>query len=509
MMKNMKVLFAAALCLLVSTALIAEPFDTPPEGNHPNWKTPFPYQRNAKWDLKGSNPTTDPPIYEGTDDVALFGSDFVTIDGDVVWVPGSGVGIVDPLGGSGSIIFHFDNWERDIPWIKHIWKEFYWNKTPGALIEEVLVYPDTTAGGYNYRHWGAMFGENLGASPGQTWWYNIKPNPLWEEIHFVFTVPPGELALLEMVHIATECVLDCYKEGDPGLYRHFNTPEGDNVVEVVKGESICWLLGPANFGFQGYCPAPDTFCMHITEQQGWVSLIAPPIDEAHLLDPGYLWWQDLCIEVPCEAIVCTYDTIIAQMAYVYWCGDTIMGGDPLFFCATECIDSCMDPNIHYGDPKPQIDTIILHVMESPPALNILQPDTTLVGEGQTAAYIPFQVCNDDFCAPPTDYGYRITSQGSANITPITMTDTVSVPGGECLDVYGILDAGAAIDCEYDTLTIIAWTLDPIPYYDTCGQVIHVIGGVVPLFSMPVVTILVLAMILAAAVIMRRRAASKA
>jgi hypothetical protein len=60
------------------------------------------------------------------------------------------------------------------------------------------------------------------------------------------------------------------------------------------------------------------------------------------------------------------------------------------------------------------------------------------------------------------------------------------------------------------LTIIAWDAATGTVYDTCVQVVHVVEPVpVPLFTTPVVTILVLAMILAAAVIMKRTAISKA
>jgi hypothetical protein len=46
--------------------------------------------------------------------------------------------------------------------------------------------------------------------------------------------------------------------------------------------------------------------------------------------------------------------------------------------------------------------------------------------------------------------------------------------------------------------------------DTCVQVIHVVEpSSVPLFTVPVVTILVLALILAVAIFMRRRAVNRA
>ncbi|MCU0639576.1 MAG: hypothetical protein MUF59_06885, partial [Candidatus Krumholzibacteria bacterium] len=94
---------------------------------------------------------------------------------------------------------------------------------------------------------------------------------------------------------------------------------------------------------------------------------------------------------------------------------------------------------------------------------------------------------------------------------LNTTGTVTgVLGGLCADVYGIVDAGDANVCDYDTLTIIAWDAATGTVYDTCVQVVHVVEPVpVPLFTTPVVTILVLAMILAAAVIMKRTAISKA
>jgi hypothetical protein len=79
-----------------------------------------------------------------------------------------------------------------------------------------------------------------------------------------------------------------------------------------------------------------------------------------------------------------------------------------------------------------------------------------------------------------------------------------VDGGACVDVYGIIDGGTANVCDYDELTIIVWDDATGTVYDTCVQLIHVVTPVpVPLFTAPIVTILVLVMILAAAVIMKR------
>ncbi|MCK4236701.1 MAG: hypothetical protein KAX38_06255, partial [Candidatus Krumholzibacteria bacterium] len=303
----------------------------------------------------------------------------------------------------------------------------------------------------------------------------------------------GIRARIGLVQEPSGCIMD----GDPALYVDF----GENARDVIAGETVCWTLGPCNFGFTnplGHCDETDTFCVDVVESAGWTITVDPPLKQCVILDPGYLWWQDICITVPCDVQVCDYDTLIAIMAYC----------DTTGICAPDCGD-CDDPNWYGGEPYYSADTVILHVIESPPALVIEQPESTLVGAGQTAAYIPFKICNADPCAPPSDYGYCITNVGSAHIPVINQCDTVTVAGGECVDVYGIINAGTAVECEYDTLTIIAWTVVPPIVYETCWQWIHVYEGTVPLFTTPVVTILVLAMILAAAVFMRRRAASRA
>jgi hypothetical protein len=143
-------------------------------------------------------------------------------------------------------------------------------------------------------------------------------------------------------------------------------------------------------------------------------------------------------------------------------------------------------------------------------LAIFQDTLTLVDRDQTQAYVPFAICIPDECAPPTLYSYNIKNVGVwGRIPVINQSGSVMINGGECKDVYGVIDAGLALACDYDTLTIIVWTPEPV-VYDTCVQVIHIIEPrPVPLFTVRVVTILVLALILAAAVFMRRRAVSRA
>jgi hypothetical protein len=295
----------------------------------------------------------------------------------------------------------------------------------------------------------------------------------------------------------------CFKEGDPGLYVDF----GMDTDNIIAGATNVYTIGCANFGFVSICGDPDTFCCDIVlETAGWTVVGAPPLGTCMLLDPGYLWWQEISVTAPCEVEPCDYDTLIVGMFYCR--------PDPIdtLVCDILCggLPECENPNWYGGNPYYELDTLIIHVVESPPALYILQDSIYFVDQGQTAAYIPFSICNGDPCADAQDYGYCISNKGWVG-GPILQCDTITgVPGGECGDVYGIIDAGLAEICDYDTLTIIAWSVAVPIVYDTCVQLIHVVEAEpVPLFTAPVVTILVLALVLAAAVFMRRRAVSRA
>lgn len=284
-------------------------------------------------------------------------------------------------------------------------------------------------------------------------------------------------------------------DGDPGFFVTFPTA----LQYVIGGEVWEYELGPANFGFTGECEGAttDTFCVVATDLNGWTLTGDPAFGEAELLDPGYLWWQMVYVEVPCGTAVGTTNTVTARM---------------LYHDGTECdlvTADCFEPNIYNSIPRSSTANVNFEVVESPPALYILQDSLYFVEQGQTAAYIPFSICNGDACAPATVYDYVITSTGVVG-SAINQSGQVTADGGECEDVYGIIDAGLANVCDYDELTIIAWDDETGLVYDTCVQLIHVVTPVpVPLFTAPVVTILVLAMILAAAVIMKRHAVSKA
>jgi hypothetical protein len=298
----------------------------------------------------------------------------------------------------------------------------------------------------------------------------------------------------------------CSKEGDPGFY--FNFPGG--TIGLVKGESWCDHLYAANMYWASAACGDfgndtnamiDTFCVTASDDLGWPVTNSAP--GCHILDDNVGVWYyelDVCITVPCEAAVGQTNTLTAVMAYC----------DVAGVCAPDCGD-CEDPNVRSG-PVDCFSTITqdFEVVASPPALYVLQDTLYYIEQGQTAAYIPFSICNGDACAPETDYDYRITSLGRVG-PALNQTGTASgVSGGSCGDVYGIVDAGAASVCTFDTLTIVVWDAATGTVYDTCVQAVHVVEPVpVPIFSTPVIVILVLAAITAAAAVMKRSAAGRA
>lgn len=301
----------------------------------------------------------------------------------------------------------------------------------------------------------------------------------------------------------------CTTEGDPAFRYGFgyldglpyNQP-GPDYADIFAGQSLTYELGPYNAAtswLPAGCHALDTFCFGATDNLGWTISANPPLGTQTALDAGYLYYQFVTLTAPCSATVGQVDRLIARFYYV----------NNQQECDPSCAD-CHDPNTRPADGKfyYSADTLFVTVIASPPALAVYQDTLTLVDAGQTQAYIPFSVCNQDNCAPLTTFNYNVTSKGHVG-PAINQSGTVGVLGGACRDVFGVIDAGSAIACQYDTLTILVWTSAPV-VYDTCVQVIHVIEpSPVPLFTVPVVTILVLALILAAAVFMRRRAVSRA
>jgi hypothetical protein len=305
------------------------------------------------------------------------------------------------------------------------------------------------------------------------------------------------------------------KQGDPGFYMgDYGFPGG--LIELVEGESWClngivavnyyYLGGTCNLSTGG---AIDTFAVITSDLQGWTIThaaegICYEINDTCSTSPGcdawYIWDDGICITVPCDgsATPGMLNTLSATMVY---CDET--------WTAQPDSGDCDDPNINSTGEHYSTMTQDFEVVEPAPALVIFQDTLYLIEEGLAAAYVPFSICNGDLCAGTGDYDYVITSKGHVGAA-INQTGTATaIEPGNCEDIFAQIDAGAATACTYDTLTIIGWDVSTGLVYDTCVLPIHVVEPVpVPLFTAPVVTILVLAMILAAAVIMKRHAVSK-
>jgi len=205
-MKRLIIICLVGFVLAVASAAWGNAFVNPPE-NNPNitWETQFPYQRNIMLDFNVNPVGAVGPIpgahYEGYDDPELWYSDYVTMTGDVEWNEDLGaVGIFG--GGSGTITFHFDNWER--PWpIKHFYEEliFKVEVTGGSIYQDFV----TPSGVNTYTDsWDKV--DNLGdGSYRLSIWTEFQPNPPWEEKVITLTSAGGNF-YLDSLHVATECI---------------------------------------------------------------------------------------------------------------------------------------------------------------------------------------------------------------------------------------------------------------------------------------------------------------
>jgi hypothetical protein len=196
----------AMIVLAVGPLAWGSLFVNPPETN-PNitWETQFPYQRNIMMDFSANPLGAVGPIpgadYEGYDDPDLWDSDFVTMTGDVQWNQAKGgIGIFG--GGSGTITFHFDNWER--PWpVKNFYEElvFKVELTSGSIYQDFFTpsgentYTDSW---YNVQDLG-------GGSYRFSLWAEFQPNPPWEEKVYTLSSSTGNI-YLDSLHVATECI---------------------------------------------------------------------------------------------------------------------------------------------------------------------------------------------------------------------------------------------------------------------------------------------------------------
>ncbi|MCK4350932.1 MAG: hypothetical protein KAX13_08740, partial [Candidatus Krumholzibacteria bacterium] len=263
------------------------------------------------------------------------------------------------------------------------------------------------------------------------------------------------------------------------LYLHPDYLFPGGVVDIYPGQ----VLGPYDLVL--CIEGSDTVCIHAEDTEDWY--VTGDLDECGVYaDDCFGVWQ-VFVEAPLAAVINDYDTVRAILAVC----------DVNGVCAPACgVDTT---------------TLVLHVVEPPPSIEIFQDTLTEVDQGVTQAFIPFQICNGNPASSPLDYEYTITSQGTVGPAINQTGDLLGVPGGDCGWVYGIIDASAANIGDVDTLTIVGKYDYPTgppsnDIYDTCVQAIVVVEPVpVPLLSTVMLVLLGLAAVTAAAFYLRRRA----
>jgi hypothetical protein len=231
----LKSIFAAAVVavFILGGTADADPFNNPPESNHPGWVTPFPYQRNIMvgfdtdphlWPDHPSSPgpdarkamTPSEVHHEGTDDEQLYSSDWL---GGDVQPPGGGTtnwletdtvtgtdreGILvlsaDSADTTFTLTWNIDNWDRASQ-EKNFFAEAEYYTTGNTGLDELISstgqieilapHIETLADGW--VRW--------------TGWATLAPNPAYEQmVNTVTFEEAGKVLLLDYMHIATECV---------------------------------------------------------------------------------------------------------------------------------------------------------------------------------------------------------------------------------------------------------------------------------------------------------------
>jgi len=318
------------------------------------------------------------------------------------------------------------------------------------------------------------------------------------------------LAILLVPGIVFAQPAGCTWDGDPCIREGWSGVAGPGVDlrNILPGQTLAFTIRVQNaYYYPAWpkscnlaCDIMDTFCTHVSSAQGWTVTCVEGLDVPYEMASCYAGYFHINISPKdgCAQVVGTKDTVIVSMVYTRT-DDAV--------CAPECGD-CEYYTQRGTAYLYNADTLILTVVNPSNPISIEQDTLTLIDEGATEAYIPFTVGNAWACF--TGFGYNIKSKGHVGAA-INTSGTLTIGGGQEVGISGILDASSAAICTYDTLTIIVWSLaGPTIWYDTCVQRVHVVEPVpVPLFTVPVVTILVLALILAAAVFMRRRAVSRA
>lgn len=210
----------ALVLLLLPGIAAASPFDWAPEDYQP-WTGGFPYQRNIDWvfdvdPVGGPSPSGTPGAhYEGTADSWLRAGDFVAMGGSMTWyssvsgLPYQGLVGIDNRSGnvptSGQITFHLSN----IPVVtalKRIWVE--WDYIASGTNIPVTFFVGDSEGNLPADQWASVARPvDDGGLLRQNLWFELRPNPVWEEIVVQLPfIPTGGYFFIDRFHVATESV---------------------------------------------------------------------------------------------------------------------------------------------------------------------------------------------------------------------------------------------------------------------------------------------------------------
>lgn len=213
--------------LLTGFGLQTHAFVVPPETYAPDWSGSAPYQRDIMIQFD-YNPVAPPgpgipdATYTGTLDPTLLSSDFVLLN-NVQWFPSitidgtnydGVIGIDNQQGTStltGTATFHIDN-TADTTGVKNFWFEEFW--LPGSANTWTNNLYDPTGAPGTFL--GGPANSTFNGEVLQNGEWQIIPNPTNETFVVSFSVPAGQFALLDELHIATECVPSLVAAPEPG-----------------------------------------------------------------------------------------------------------------------------------------------------------------------------------------------------------------------------------------------------------------------------------------------------
>ncbi len=130
----------------------------------------------------------------------------MTMTGDVEWNAATGsIGIFG--GGTGTLTFHFDNWDRD--WaVKNFYEELIYNvvlNPAGGSQTSMAINIITSDGADTFINGWNKYDQIDQSTTRLSIWSQFQPNPMWEEMLITLSAVNASI-YLDQLHVATQCV---------------------------------------------------------------------------------------------------------------------------------------------------------------------------------------------------------------------------------------------------------------------------------------------------------------